>query len=128
MLRSQAARRRPLTMTSLIDVIFLLLLFFMLSSSFSRFAEIELATGGDGQSNERVEVRTYFLQVSARGLRLNGREIPAEALPNLLTETDEKVRLIVSLAETALSQNLADVLSQMQGLAQVDVSVLGGRS
>lgn len=128
MLRSQAARRRPLTMTSLIDVIFLLLLFFMLSSSFSRFAEIELATGGDGQSNERVEARTYFLQVSARGLRLNGREIPVEALPNLLTETDEKVRLIVSLAETALSQNLADVLSQMQGLAQVDVSVLGGRS
>ena len=29
-------------MTSLIDVIFLLLLFFMLSSTFSRFAEVEL--------------------------------------------------------------------------------------
>ena len=32
-------------MTSLIDVIFLLLLFFMLSSTFSRFAEVEISAG-----------------------------------------------------------------------------------
>ena len=35
-------------MTSLIDVIFLLLLFFMLSSTFSKFSEIELTAGGSG--------------------------------------------------------------------------------
>ena len=43
-------RRRRLSMTSLIDVIFLLLLFFMLSSTFTRFAELELAAGGTGGS------------------------------------------------------------------------------
>lgn len=41
-------RRRPVSMTSLIDVIFLLLLFFMLSSTFTRFAEIEFAAGRAG--------------------------------------------------------------------------------
>ena len=35
-------------MTSLIDVIFLLLLFFMLTSTFSKFAEIELAAATSG--------------------------------------------------------------------------------
>jgi biopolymer transport protein ExbD len=35
-------------MTSLIDVIFLLLLFFMLSSTFSRFGEVELTAAAGG--------------------------------------------------------------------------------
>lgn len=43
-----ARRRRPLSLTSLIDVIFLLLLFFMLSSTFTRFAEVEIAAGRAG--------------------------------------------------------------------------------
>lgn len=38
-------RRRPLSLTSLIDIIFLLLLFFMLSSTFTRFGEVAI-TGG----------------------------------------------------------------------------------
>ncbi|MCX2721416.1 biopolymer transporter ExbD [Roseibium salinum] len=45
------ARRRRLSMTSLIDIIFLLLLFFMLSSTFTRFGEVEFgntARGGAG--------------------------------------------------------------------------------
>jgi biopolymer transport protein ExbD len=41
-------RRKPVSMTSLIDVIFLLLLFFMLSSTFTRFAEVEFSAGRAG--------------------------------------------------------------------------------
>jgi biopolymer transport protein ExbD len=36
------------TLTPLIDVIFLLLLFFMLSSTFTRFAEVPLTNAGGG--------------------------------------------------------------------------------
>ncbi|MEX0280950.1 MAG: biopolymer transporter ExbD, partial [Arenibacterium sp.] len=35
-------RRRVVSLTALIDVVFLLLLFFMLTSTFSSFGEIEL--------------------------------------------------------------------------------------
>ena len=38
--------RSPLSMTPLIDVIFLLLMFFMLSSTFTRFAQVEIDAGG----------------------------------------------------------------------------------
>lgn len=44
-IEAASAARRRLSMTSLIDVIFLLLLFFMLSSTFARFAEIEVSGG-----------------------------------------------------------------------------------
>ena len=44
----KARRRRRLSMTSLIDVIFLLLLFFMLTSTFTRFSEVELTAAGSG--------------------------------------------------------------------------------
>lgn len=49
-MRIEAAikRRRNMSLTSLIDVIFLLLLFFMLSSTFTRFAEVELSGGVAG--------------------------------------------------------------------------------
>ena len=51
-------RRRKLSMTSLIDVIFLLLLFFMLTSTFTRFAELDLAaaSGGGGASHAHRQV------------------------------------------------------------------------
>ena len=40
-----------MALTPLIDVIFLLLLFFMLSSTFSRFGEIKLDLGGARDQN-----------------------------------------------------------------------------
>ncbi len=43
-------RRRPISVTSLIDVIFLLLLFFMLTSTFAKFAEVEITGGRAGQA------------------------------------------------------------------------------
>ena len=42
-LESPGYVRRQISVTSLIDVIFLLLLFFMLSSTFSKFADVELS-------------------------------------------------------------------------------------
>ncbi len=40
--------RRAISVTSLIDVIFLLLLFFMLTSTFTKFAEVEIVGGRAG--------------------------------------------------------------------------------
>ena len=71
-------RRRRLSMTSLIDVIFLLLLFFMLSSTFSKFSEVELSgtAGAGGQASDRPPL---FLQLGVETLRLNAAESELEA-------------------------------------------------
>lgn len=47
--------RKRTSITSLIDVIFLLLLFFMLASTFTKFSEIEISSGSQSTSSVQNE-------------------------------------------------------------------------
>lgn len=64
-------RRRPVSMTSLIDVIFLLLLFFMLSSTFTRFAEVEFSAGRAGATAPGT-MPDVLLRIADGGWSVNG--------------------------------------------------------
>lgn len=113
-------RRRALSMTSLIDVIFLLLLFFMLSSTFSKFAEVELA-GVSAQGAGSAD-RTLFLQVAPETLRLNAAPVEIEKLSASLTAMlgPDETSLLLSLSDAVTSQRLTDVLAilrQQPGLS-----------
>ena len=119
---SRPKRRTRLSMTSLIDVIFLLLLFFMLSSTFSRFAEIELHVGGAGSASETPLDQTYFLRLAAGGMTLNGQPAEAESLPQRL---QADAALILSVTETATAQGLADVLAALRAVPDLTLSVIG---
>jgi biopolymer transport protein ExbD len=117
-------RRRALSMTSLIDVIFLLLLFFMLSSTFSKFAEVELAgvgTQGTGSTDQ-----TLFLQVTPDALRLNAAPVEIEALSANLTEIrgQDDSKLLLSLSGDVTSQRLTDVLVILRAQPNLTLSVL----
>ena len=72
--------RRRLTLTSLIDVIFLLLLFFMLTSTFSTYGEIELSQATAGSAAPGVPTERLFVQIGAERLVLNGAPITLDEL------------------------------------------------
>ncbi|MCQ0090602.1 biopolymer transporter ExbD [Roseovarius sp. M141] len=114
-------RRRPLSMTSLIDVIFLLLLFFMLTSTFSRFGEVELS--GAARGGASAETPPLFLSVDASALRLNGEAVLLDELEAALIGRNER-RLLVSLLGDVLSQRLVDVLAVLRGVDNLEVTVL----
>lgn len=107
-------------MTSLVDVIFLLLLFFMLSSTFSKFAEVELsaASGGGAASGEPP----IFLQLFADRLTVNGA--PQE-LAALSIEPQDGQALLVALQEGVSAQRLTDLLVALRDYPGLSVSVLG---
>lgn len=98
-------------MTSLIDVIFLLLLFSMLSSTFSRFADVEL--GASGGAPVAADAVPAFVKLSDGRISLNGADL---ALDNLAPELARQQSvnginaLILSVDETASSQQLVDLL------------------
>jgi len=115
-------------MTSLIDVIFLLLLFFMLSSTFSKFSEVELsaATGG---GLEASEIPPLFLQLRADDVRLNGDAMPLEGLAAALTgrpEVAEPQPLLISMRDGITSQRLTDLLVVLRGVLGIAPTVLDG--
>lgn len=108
-------------MTSLIDVIFLLLLFFMLSSTFSRFGEVELTGAVRGGADPGGAV--VFLSVAPDDLRLNGVAIAPGDLPAAL-EHRNGGGVLVGLARDVTSQRLIDVLAVLRGVAGLRVTVL----
>ncbi|MRH20698.1 biopolymer transporter ExbD [Rhodovulum strictum] len=105
-------------MTPLIDVIFLLLLFFMLSSTFTRFAEIDLVASGSGQ--QQAEARPVFVQLAPETLRLNGRALEPGDLAGALEP--EAGQVLVAMQGAVTAQRLADLLAALRGHP---VTVLG---
>ncbi|THH35150.1 biopolymer transporter ExbD [Aliishimia ponticola] len=113
-------------MTSLIDVIFLLLLFFMLTSTFSNFAEVELAAAGSGAA-QPSDAPPLFLQLGAEDLRLNGEAVALDALAGTpLAEVEDGTVLLVSLGTEVTSQRLTDLLVALRAMPALRVTVLGG--
>jgi len=115
-------------MTSLIDVIFLLLLFFMLTSTFSKFAEVELTAGGAGQGTEAANVAPLFLQLGEDVLALNGETVAMEALEASLTDVvseGEALPVLVSLRDGVTAQRLTDLLVVLRAVPGLRVTVLG---
>lgn len=110
-------------MTSLIDVIFLLLLFFMLSSTFTRFAEVELSAGGAGGAAAATGKRPFFLRLGVDRLDLNGRDTTLDALGEGFGEDDAPV-VLVSLQAAVSSQRLTDLLVALHNVPGAQITVL----
>ncbi|WP_380058819.1 biopolymer transporter ExbD (plasmid) [Falsihalocynthiibacter sp. SS001] len=123
--RVGAKRRGRLSMTSLIDVIFLLLLFFMLSSTFSKFGEIELRVNG-ASAAPFSDSPVVFARLDATSLRINGREVNAENVEQAVEphRRGERVTLLLSVTSDASAQALADALRTLARVPDADFSVM----
>jgi len=121
-------RRRRLSMTSLIDVIFLLLLFFMLSSTFTRFAEVDIVTGRAGEAGSVAALPDVFIRLDGTdGWKVNGAQLPVEqALDELarLEQRGARTALIV-IRDNVTSQALVDALERIGDRVALQVSVAG---
>ncbi|MEM1074207.1 MAG: biopolymer transporter ExbD [Pseudomonadota bacterium] len=107
-------------MTPLIDVVFLLLLFFMLSSTFSTFGEIELSQATAGANAQGEAVERTFVQLSGARVTVNG----ADATLGDLAEAIEAGQVLVSLDTDVTAQRVVDLLVQLRGRDDLDVLVL----
>lgn len=110
-------------MTSLIDVIFLLLLFFMLSSTFTRFAEIPLASASEGAGTP--EVAPLFIALGAEAINVNGAATSLGGLDrDVRAASDGEARAIVSVRPGVTAQRLTDLLVGLRGIEGLSVQVL----
>lgn len=120
----QRTRRKPVGLTSLIDVIFLLLLFFMLTSSFTRYQAMPVANGGEGGGAEIKPA--YFRILDSNRMDLNGRPAERQNLADLFSTlaTDRKTLLAIWSGPDATVQDVVDVMSaaRRQGLNTVLVT------
>lgn len=117
--------RRRLSLTSLIDVIFLLLLFFMLTSTFTRFAEVDLALGGAGGAPSSDS--PVFLSLAAEDLRVNGETIALAGVQEALAVHrigDAPLSVLVAMSADVTAQRLTDLLVALREGPALRVTVL----
>ena len=110
-------------MTALVDVIFLLLLFFMLTATFQREGELALDLAQAGAA-EVPDTSPAFVQLRIDGLRLDGDDTTPEGLRAELLAR-EQGHVLLALGEGVEAQAFAEVLHILQALPDWRLAVLG---
>lgn len=127
-------RKRVLSLTSLIDVIFLLLLFFMLSSTFSRYTDLELTASMSGNTAASAD-SPVLLRLTQDTLKINGKSTSLSSLPADIapfaantndsnTDSHTKRLAVISLGPQVSAQQLVDLMLAMRKQTQFTLTVL----
>ncbi|MEM7318094.1 MAG: biopolymer transporter ExbD [Pseudomonadota bacterium] len=112
--------RRRMSLTPLVDVIFLLLLFFMLSSTFATFGEIELSQAASEPGSQTVPIERTFVQIGPERLLSNGSAVTLDQL----AERVQDGQVLISVDNDTTSQRLVDLLVRLRGHTDLSVVVL----
>lgn len=106
-------RRKP-SLTPMIDVVFLLLVFFMLASRFGVDMHLPLNAAGDA-SDASYQGPPRLVDVLPDGVKLNGVSIAAEDLVekiSALTETRDDT-IVLRAGDEAALQRIVDVMQRL---------------
>lgn len=124
---SARPRRALVSLTPLIDVVFILLVFFMLASSFSNWRSIELdaplRAGGSSTSDKAL-----VIEVSKDGLRLAGVAVESDRLAARVKEQVERqpaLKVLIRLAEGVALQEAIAVLDRLTAAGIENLSLAG---
>ncbi|UWQ81767.1 biopolymer transporter ExbD (plasmid) [Leisingera sp. S132] len=139
-------QRRAFSLTPLADIMFQLLIFFMLSSSLTPYSVLPLHSSGPVADRQpgpaqsaaaaqapqaSVPGGTALWNLEAGKLRVQGQDFPLEALPGLarsLREDNPEAAVVVIVKPSAKVQDLTTVLEQLRvtGIASVQLSAGAG--
>lgn len=115
-IRSRKKRKNLIGLTSLIDVIFLLLLFFMLSSTFTKFTEFNLSAATAGPAPAETEKPIIIFAHLDGQFDVEGISMSASALENHLKEQTGEGRTSAVLApdKKMSTQQLVTILETLE--------------
>lgn len=123
---SLPTRRRRISLTPLIDVVFILLLFFMLSSNFMQWRRIDLPIPTQGEATDQELLVVQLL--NNRGELIVGDQqlsmTDLETLSGLISANPEKV-VALDVAEGVDTQRLIMLVDNLRQAGASRVSLAG---
>ncbi|MTI44276.1 biopolymer transport protein ExbD [Roseibium hamelinense] len=126
MILDEPPRRRPaIGLTSLIDVIFILIVFFMLVSSFDHYATVPLTVASGAQSAERIDKILALEILSSGDLVVAETNEPAE--PALARAHKNALPVVVTIAPGVSTQDTLTHLDQIKATGITALTVRPGR-
>lgn len=127
-LATRSGRKRPLiSLTPLIDVVFILLVFFMLASSFQVWRAIELdAPHGAGAAGAPME-DVLLVEVRPDGLRLSSKPVSLDALVSGVgrrVTRQPDVRVLVKPVADVVLQDMVRVIDALAAAGVTEISLV----
>lgn len=123
--RTTRRKMRALNLTPLIDVLFILIIFFMLTTSFMRIESMELilpSAQGAKAAGDKQEVVRLFVAASGE-ITLGNRKLTADEMTESLTrmlESTPDIRVMLLTADGVTMQQLVSIMDR--------IYMLGGKS
>ncbi|WP_369857161.1 ExbD/TolR family protein [Candidatus Thalassolituus haligoni] len=111
-------RARPISLTALIDVVFILLMFFMLTSSFSQWLTLPLASQSAVTTNSRSDELPQLLVLHHDGSVTLAQDKPArfDALEQAIGQIDHSSKLVVLPEADIQVQRIVEVMTTLATL------------
>ncbi len=105
-------RKSSIGLTPLIDVVFLLLIFFMLASTFLKFSAVSISGARSGGASANLSEIALIQIRGTTDIRINGKTV---GLRGVLPQIDELIgkgvtRAVIQPANSATVQDLVKVL------------------
>jgi biopolymer transport protein ExbD len=123
-------RRSLISLTPLIEVVFILLVFFMLASSFLDWRSITLSAPSAGAASASME-GAVLVEIRTAGLRLSGRPIGLDGLEasirTRVAEKPDQAVFVKPAAGVPLQQAVA-VLDRLSAAGVRDLSLIRDRA
>lgn len=126
LLEAPAPRKQLISMTPLIDVVFILLLFFMLSSTFVKTRQLEIKAAGASSSQLQSQVQKILLHVGSTvtidGMSYALQSDEFERILNRFASDDDKVT--VAAMGPVKVQNIIRLIDQARqaGISKLKLS------
>lgn len=127
--RPRARRRSLVSLTPLIDVVFILLVFFMLASSFLDWRAIDLDTPSARSGRSDQTSTTLVIGVHADGFRLDGRAATLDTIADRVAARvaeDPDQRVLVRPATGVPLQRAVTVLDRLAALGVTNMALSRG--
>ncbi|WP_420347658.1 ExbD/TolR family protein [Pelagibius sp.] len=129
-LADRSGRRRALvSLTPLIDVVFILLVFFMLASSFLDWRAIDLSAPARTSAGAAME-GALLVEVLPARLRLSGEVLSIDTLATRVAARAREApdqRVLVRPAEGVALQRVVQILDRLAAAGTTDVSLIRAR-
>lgn len=121
------SKRRRIGLTPMIDVVFLLLVFFMLAARFGGMTQVPLSAATSGSA--AYEGPPRLLSLSEGGIQLNGQDVSlitlSERLGLLMSSPTDVI--IITAKSGASTQTLVTVLDALKEAGLSNIVLAGGR-
>ena len=120
-----------ISLTPLIDVVFILLIFFMLASSFLDWQQVEVSGLQPGAGSPApAETRPVMVELDDSGVLVDGSPVDGAGLTAVLqalAARPEVPRIFIKVADGVEMQKTMDLLVRVRGAGLDDFSLLEGQ-